>query len=252
MPSNSLTDQQIAEAEAVCEKASPGPWIIDKTVKITDEDRNFIAEVRGVKISSPPAAIACKDDAAFIAASRTGWPLALSALRAARKLAKERQAVSGKPMLTRAGREKLGQMAGVTIPPDNREMEDALDRLTRAGYGALNSGKIPEPFRADLESALQIAMYNLGAGPAPKPPAPRMDPGRAGQAAEGGLSPADQGMAAAAAEDAARRLDPLHAEPADPEAAARALSEAERETRGGAWGHGDPDAEDDQGEGGAR
>ena len=80
-----MTAKELAEAEAVCGKASPGPWIIDKTVKITDEDRNFIAEVRGVKISSPPAAIACKDDAAFIAASRTGWPLALSALRAARE-----------------------------------------------------------------------------------------------------------------------------------------------------------------------
>jgi hypothetical protein len=83
-----MTAKELAEAEAVCGKASPGPWIIDKTVKITDEDRNFIAEVRGVKISSPPAAIACKDDAAFIASARTLLPQAIEEIREAREIIK--------------------------------------------------------------------------------------------------------------------------------------------------------------------
>ena len=58
-----------------------------------------------------------------------------------------------------------GQKVQVTIPEDDREMENALDALALAAYGALNSGKIPEPFRAQLQKATERAMKVLGANP---------------------------------------------------------------------------------------
>lgn len=62
------------------------------------------------------------------------------------------------PTMTR----RDGRRVQVTIPEDDREMENALDALTLAAYGALNSGKIPEPFRAQLQKATERAMAVLG------------------------------------------------------------------------------------------
>ena len=51
------------------------------------------------------------------------------------------------------------------FPEDDREMENALDALALAAYGALNSGKIPEPFRTQLKAAADRALRALGANP---------------------------------------------------------------------------------------
>ena len=65
------------------------------------------------------------------------------------------------PTMTR----RDGQKVQVTIPEDDREMEKALDALALAAYGALNSGQIPEPFRAQLQKATERAMKVLGVNP---------------------------------------------------------------------------------------
>lgn len=84
--------QQIDEALALAEKATPGPWIHDKSREtigdVTTEDLDGIAQAQErievqKKLGRLGQAPQRDANAAFIAASRTGWPIALRCLKTA-------------------------------------------------------------------------------------------------------------------------------------------------------------------------
>lgn len=105
-----MTDSDIQRLEALCEKATPGPWRVDAGARqstawveagtqsepMTIADCDVLRRTRGRR-SPRPLADQCDRDADFIAAARTALPAALAEIRRLKALVKsaESQGSSG-------------------------------------------------------------------------------------------------------------------------------------------------------------
>lgn len=113
-----MTTDEIKQARAVCEAATPGPWAVE--TRHPSDPRRIVGPA-GESIAYPVS----PKHAAFIAAARTGWPAALDALEDAESRAKAWKAqAEGMAEVAKEAKQSRAREAQV-----ERELREAVGLL---------------------------------------------------------------------------------------------------------------------------